>query len=116
MSVEESELWFWSYLNEVIHESGRQRAHYELVRDEDVIQDPVAIGRSLYEACGLDWEASVERNLLRWATPWRERTARWTDLTEPHLISLVEEILADGIMKDWWDDDQIVSRFDYQWK
>ena len=115
MTAEEAELWYWRYMNEIIYAAGRNRAQYEWVRDEDVVQDPVALGRRLYDACGLEWDIDVESNIRRRAANWKECSARWTDLLNSKHIALVQRILADSVMNDWWTNDQIVSRIDYEW-
>lgn len=115
MSAEEAELWYWRYMNEIIYAAGCNRAQYERVRDEDVVQDPVALGRRLYDACGLEWDIDVESNIRRRAANWKECSARWIDLLDSKQIALVQRILADSVMSDWWTNDQIVSRIDYEW-
>ena len=80
MSVEESELWYWRYANEVIWDAGRASPNYRRIVYEDLVLDPVDILREYYEICGLQWDEGIERNIrasssqsVSIASAWRKK-------------------------------------------
>ena len=113
MSAVESELWYWRYVYETIDSAGRDNSNYLLVRDEDIVADPVGQAKRLYEFAGLDWCASVETYIDSMAAHWRSRSAPWRGLLTDEHVALVERVLAGSQMQDWWSRDETVSRYDY---
>lgn len=115
ISVEEAELWYWCYVNECIAEAG-QVGRYVRIRDEDVALEPVSVARRLYSACELSWGREIERALKGAAANWKRCTAVWQELFEPGQAEVVARILGQTPLAELWEDDQIVSRIDYEWK
>ena len=109
----EAELWFWSYSTLTTHEAGEGRERYDLVRDEEVVEDPVAVARRTYARCGLEWTPEIEELVARKAVNWQRRTAVARDLLDDELSYLVERVLRGTVMHGWWSMDQTVSLFDY---
>lgn len=115
LSAAEAELSYWCYVNESIAEAGR-RGRYALIRDEDVALDATRVGRRLFAACRIPWDRRIEGALQRAAAGWRLRTAPWHELLEPSQAELVRKILSDTWLAELWEDEQVVSRIDYEWK
>jgi len=113
MSCVESELWYWRYFYETVHAAGCDNENYLLVRDEDIVADPIGAAKRIYQFAGLDWCASAETYLDQVADHWQSRVAPWRQLLEDEHIELVERVLAGSRMQNWWDPQQTVSRFDY---
>ena len=113
MSAVESELWYWRYVYETIHAAGRDNPRYLLVRDEDIVADPLGTAKRLYQFTGLDWCAAAQTYLERMAAHWQGHTAPWRQLIEHEHIELVERILAGSEIQTWWEPQQVVSKFDY---
>ncbi len=113
MSVCEAELWYWVYVCEVTHCAGDGRDNYVLIRDEDVVGDPVGAGKRLYEACGLEWNDYAQAWLEGMADHWREHAEPWRELVSDEDAELIERILGGSMMRDWWSLDEVVSRCDY---
>jgi len=102
---EERELWWWRYLNEVLHRSGRGRANYRLVLYEDLARDPERVSREAYGAYGLEWNADIARR-VRSISRGAEKIARaWKDELEPRMVALVEKVMAGSSMERWWSED-----------
>ena len=113
MSAVESELWYWRYVYETIHTAGRDSRQYLLVRDEDIVTDPVAAGQRLYRFAGLKWCGRVETYLKQMAAHWQSHSAPWHQLLDNGHVEVVERVLAGSVMQSWWDPGQVVSGFDY---
>jgi hypothetical protein len=113
MTVAEAEMWFWLYVTEVTHAAGEGSEQYHLVLDEDMMQKPVDVARTLYRECAIPWAQSVEDVLLEHASAWRACAAPWRDLLDADQVSTLEEILGSSPLRDLWSQDQLVSRIDY---
>jgi len=113
MSAKESELWNWRYTCTVSHEGHAGAGNYVLVKDEDVLDDPFAVAKRLYDACGLPWCDYAQQYLDKMDSHWREHSAPWRDLLSKDDTALVERILDGSLMAQWWTPDQVVSRHDY---
>lgn len=103
MSVEESELWYWAYACETIHESGAGSPMYELIIYEKLAADPVDVVKLVYGLCGLSWNDAIE-------VLTRKRTAGSKDIAHAWHHNLSAEcrdsaarILQGSMMQDWWD-------------
>jgi len=113
MSCVESELWYWRYFYETIHAAGCDNENYLMVRDEDIVADPVGTAKRLYQFAGVDWCVSAETYLGQMTDQWQSLATPWRQLLEDEHIELVERVLAGSRMQNWWDPKQTVSRFDY---
>ncbi len=78
MSLDESELWYWYYANEIVFRAGSESTDYHHVIYEDLVQNPVAVMKPLYEVCGLQWNSAIEESVAQTglgsdvAGAWRE--------------------------------------------
>ena len=115
LSVEESELLFWVYETETIYGAGNGRKQYELTLDEQVVEEPMTVAKSLYRSLGLDWSLRTEEWVRAKARHWRERATPWRDLLPARSVESVERILDASEVREWWDHDQVVSGIDYDW-
>lgn len=112
-SAEQGELWFWRYCCHRIHQVGESCSRYLLFKDEDVINDPLAAARRIYDATGLAFTEDIEQRISAKTGEWRAHTAPWTQLLGPEDTALVREVLQGSPMQDWWSSEQIVSDFSY---
>lgn len=109
MSIDELELWYWRYMNEIIWKSGRQASNYHQLIYEELVVDTVALMKQVFARCSLRWSESVGQriaalssNSVSFATKWR------SSLTAPQ-EGLVERILEDSAMKDWWSNEHLAE-------
>jgi hypothetical protein len=93
MSAVEAKLWYWRYLYETIDAAGRDNRQYLLVRDEDLVADPVGTSKRLYQFAGLDWCDSAQTYLEQIAKHWQRRTAPWHELLDDEQTEVVERVL-----------------------
>ncbi|MFW6336949.1 MAG: sulfotransferase, partial [Phycisphaeraceae bacterium] len=103
-TMEEAELWNWCYENETVHAAGVNRDTYHRIIYEQLVADPVGQMRDLYEVCGLPFTARVEQRILDASQSSGQIARQWRDKLSPEQIALVERILAQSSMRQWWDD------------
>ncbi len=102
MSIDELELWYWRYMNEVIWESGQQADNYHQLLYEELVVDTVVLMRQVFERCSLSWTESTGRRIAALSSNSVSIATKWRNsLTAPQ-VDLVERILEDSAMKDWW--------------
>lgn len=115
LSAEEAELWYWCYVHENLGEAG-QVGRYLRIRDEDIALKNVCVAKRLYSACELPWDSVIERALKKASSNWRGSTSPWQALLRPRESEMVARILSQTWLGELWEENQIVSRIDYQWK
>jgi len=93
MSVEESELWYWRYYNEVVYQAGRASDHYHHIVYEDLVRDTLPIMRRLYAACRLAWSESIERAIESQSSGSPSIASAWRDRLQLEQQELVERFL-----------------------
>lgn len=113
MSVEMAELWFWRYMNETIYEQGQGTSRYFAVRDEDLASEPVETARALYRACQLGFTPEIAERLARQAGQWRSMLTCWRELTPSREQATIRSILEGSPLQHFWDENQLVSGFEY---
>ena len=103
MSLEESELSCWLYVNETMYMAGTGKRSYHRVIYESLTADPVAIMRGCYAACGLEWTRRVEARVRRSGRQSQSIASAWRKGLRDDQIVTVERILEQSEMKAWWD-------------
>lgn len=116
LSLEASELVFWRYAALAIHRAVPDPGQYELVLDEDVVADGPDVARRIYDACGIPFEEPVEAYVRDHAENWAKKSCPWKTMIPETDHALVEGLLEDTEMADWWNPEQVVSRIDYTWQ
>lgn len=115
-SALETELWFWRYATETIHEAGVETGRYALVKDEEIVTDPIGTTRWLYAACGLPWEADLDRYLTRKSQQWRRHTARLSDLMDEEIVGAMARVMRGSTIEHLWDGLEVVSLHTYAFR
>lgn len=103
MSVEESELWYWRYACETIHNAGVASPNYELIIYERLVADPVGMSRRIYDVCGLLWDDRIENACRRTSSDSKRISDSWRSHLSEEQSSLVTRILEGSLMQRWWD-------------
>jgi hypothetical protein len=103
MSLDESELWFWRYAAEAIHEAGAESSHYRLINYERMTVDPIGTARDVFEFCGLPWESDTEHRVAGTAAESKSIAKAWRDRLSAEDVALIERILDDSPLNSWWD-------------
>ncbi len=103
MPLLESELWYWRYCTETIHQVGNGIPRYQLVKYEELNRGPLKVSRSIYRFCGLDWNDAIGHGVQQLSSQLQPFASAWRDRLSVEQIALVERMLGDSAMRDWWD-------------
>jgi len=102
MSIDESELWYWCYANEVVYRAGRGQSNYQLIIYEDLVQNPVDTMKQVYGSCGLPWTHCIETKITSSASASASIATAWKHQISLEQRQLVDSILATSAMADQW--------------
>ena len=102
LSPIETELWYWRYCSETIHQAGEGNPRYQLVKYEDLACNPVETSRSVYRGCDLDWDNTIEHAIRQSSNDSQAIASRWRNKLGDKHVALVEQVLRDSVMRDWW--------------
>ncbi len=116
LSNAEAELLFWRYAALVVHRAGVGKEQYELVLDEQVVQDGVTTSKQLYDISGLEWEPKVAQYVESHAKNWKEKSCSWDSMLPEEDHEMIQQLLSGTEMEEWWQPEQVVSRIDYTWQ
>jgi hypothetical protein len=103
ISLLEAELWYWRYCAETIHRAGEGSPRYQLVKYEELTRNPVETSRSVYGGCGLDWDRTIEQAVRESSSESQAIATAWRDRLSAEHVALVERILDNSMMQDWWN-------------
>jgi hypothetical protein len=103
LSPVETELWYWRCCGETIHRAGEGNPRYQLVKYEELTQNPLETSRSIYRGCGLDWDDAVEQAIRHSSSESPAIASAWRDKLSAEQVKVVERILDDSLMRDWWN-------------
>ncbi|MDJ0598048.1 MAG: sulfotransferase [Crocosphaera sp.] len=106
MNVEESELWYWCYANEVINSAGKGKDNYLHIVYEDLVADPIKISQLLYKTAGLPWSQEIEQQVLKNSSQSNQIAKSWYQNLSTKEIELVKQCLKDSFMGQWWSEEQ----------
>lgn len=116
MSAEESELWYWCYLNEAINEIGANYPSYKVVLDEDIASNTPEIVSKMMRHCDLPISQAMINVTAKVSNEWRNELRDWHQLLDKNHINLVNRILAESPLSRHWSPNELVSGIDYKWK
>lgn len=94
MSVEEAELWYWVYANQVIYEAGKDSRRYRHIIYEELATDPVSIMKKSYADMGLGWDRDIEARIARSASRSKDIASVWREKLSPERLRLVDDFLG----------------------
>jgi len=103
MTVDESELWYWLYANEIIYNAGNGSANYLLIVYEDLVNNTLEVIQQLYEKCQLAWTPEIEGEINKSTSKSGKIATAWQKKLSEEQIKLVEKVLARSLMSQWWD-------------
>lgn len=103
MNVFESEMWFWLYSVETIHDIGHGKPQYKLVLYEDLVNDTVAVLRRLFAAAGIEWSHQVEQNAILLSSQSKPIRDKWKVELDNDVKSSLSSILRQSYLKDLWE-------------
>ena len=103
MDVQLTEMWYWRYSNEVIHEAGVGRDHYRLTVYERTTEDPMPVVHDLYTFCNLEWSDAVERGVEANTRESKQIAGKWREKLEPGQVAIIEMVLDGSPIAAWWE-------------
>ncbi|MGB3614339.1 MAG: sulfotransferase [Elainellaceae cyanobacterium] len=105
MCIDESELWYWCYANEVVYRAGQGQSNYHLIIYEDLVRSPADQMRQVYSTCGLPWTSAIESRITSSAAASASIAMAWKHQIAPAQRRLVDSILAKSAMANHWPPD-----------
>ena len=96
LSVDELELWYWRYANEIIYQAGQGSANYVLVIYEDLVHNPVGVMKRIYAASGLPWTQEIEAKIQKPVGSSEAIASAWKDKLSSQQNDWVESILGES--------------------
>lgn len=114
LTAVEAELYFWLYETETIYEAGQKTAQYRRILDEQLYTSPKELAQQLYTFCGLSWGHVVDSMLKQKSGEWRNKYSPWRDLVSVSQVEFIEKLLDNSTIRAWWQENDYVSRHDYQ--
>lgn len=103
MGLDESELWFWRYAAESIHDAGDGKPNYFLINYEEMTVNPLTWAQRVFEFCGLPWEPATAARIGGTTGESKAIAAAWRDRLSTEDVALVERILDGSTMGRWWE-------------
>ncbi|MEM8637533.1 MAG: sulfotransferase [Cyanobacteria bacterium P01_G01_bin.54] len=113
MNIAESEMWFWRYVTEQVHQVGEGRSNYKLLLYENLAFDPIKMAQAVYQFCNLPWTPAVEAivrqgiNTSVWGDlkggPMATAQA-WRKKLKSDEVDAVNKVLTGSLMERWWDE------------
>lgn len=102
LSVMESELWYWRYATETIHNVGYGQPRYALIVYEQLASKIIEQAQRVFQTCGLSWDARIERRIKQQSGDSDSIATAWKLKLSSEDIAAVERVLAGSIMENWW--------------
>jgi len=91
LGLNESELWYWYYANQVIYEEGKGKPTYTLIQYEELTKQPVNVLDKLYKAIGLVITEDVKNHVLASAQTSETISGSWRNKLSVSEIALCEQ-------------------------
>jgi hypothetical protein len=103
MPVEESELWYWCYANEIIYLAGLSSPNYFRIIYEELATDTLNVMKHVYKVCRLPWRKEIEAGVSIKALNSKAISTTWQKMITKKNIALVKRALSGSRMNQWWD-------------
>jgi hypothetical protein len=103
MSIDESELWYWRYTSETIDAVGSGRANYVRVIYEDLVSDPVAVTKLLYQKCQLPWTEAIEQQVVRGSSQSSSIASTWQSKLSSEQLDAIKRVVEGSFICQWWE-------------
>jgi len=107
MSAEESELWFWRYATETIHNVGISSSNYHLIIYEDLVMRTIPVIRRIYDTCGLPWNSTLDQEVKATTSNSYAIASAWKSKLSNNRLDLVTKIINDSPLQELWNNTQI---------
>lgn len=107
----EAVAWFWRYNNEETYALAQTHPHYTCIVYENLVQDPLAYARQIYDLCGLPLTPEVEAYIMEgtktsvWGKLEQSSVAvadNWKTKLKPEYQALADRVLEGSALASWW--------------
>lgn len=102
MSMVKSELWYWRYATEIIHQCGNKSPNYHLVIYEDLAHEAVPIIKGIYKSAGLPWTDEIQSKIETECGDSLTIANNWKNKLPMEYQELVATILQDSPLNKFW--------------
>jgi hypothetical protein len=102
MSADESELWYWRYATETIHYAGMRSSAYRLVIYENLAHHTDESVNTLYSACGLPLDPSIQARAHQTAEASPQIAHAWQNKVDTSTIALIDRVALEPDLMAWW--------------
>jgi len=94
LGLNESELWYWYYANQVIYEEGKGKSAYTLIQYEELTKQPVNVLDKLYKAIGLVITEDIKNNVIASSQASETISDSWRNKLSVSDIALCEQFVS----------------------
>lgn len=111
MTLIETEVWLWRYFNEKVYQIGQTYQQYICIIYEEITQDPLGYAEKIYDFCNLSIDQKtreiIEDRLGQSVWGKLSGTSQsiaeaWKTNLSSDIIDIINRVLDDSLMKDWW--------------
>jgi hypothetical protein len=103
MTVDESELWYWRYTSETIDSTGAGHSNYVRVIYEDLVSDPVAVTKLLYQKCQLPWTDEIEQKVVQGSSQSSSIASTWQSKLSADQLDAIKRVVDGSFVCHWWE-------------
>jgi hypothetical protein len=103
MSPEESELWYWRYSAETIHQAGHNVSNYCFVNYDQLASEPLSTLRRVYAFLGLPWTSWIESEVARRSQRSSAIATDWKRRLDAKDEQLIERVLSGSTRPALWE-------------
>lgn len=102
MSLVESELWKYRYVNESVMQLFKDSSLYRVITYEQLVTQPIDTLMNLYEFSGLEWSKETENKVLNDAKDPSEVVDSWKSKLTDEEIRHVDSVLESSPLLKMW--------------
>ena len=108
MTADESELWYWRYATETVHQAGIRSSAYQLVVYEDLVNHLDEHIIKLYAACGLPLDPAILIKARDSAETSSHIANAWRHGADGHALILLDRVALKPDLQAWWQSSDVV--------
>jgi hypothetical protein len=103
MTIDESELWYWRYTSETIDSVGAGCPNYVRVIYEDLVSNPAAVTKLLYQKCQLPWTDAIEQKVVQESSQSSSIASTWQSKLSSEQLEAIKRVVDGSFICHWWE-------------